>query len=241
MNPFEKPKVFLESNPKEQAKKVKERLLEAFETGLDDKESIGYHGTSLESIKMLLDKGILPGSSGDEDTVDYGKGALFLFPRKSVFPEYYATGEFSDENALEYARDYAEFLGRYHYIANSLGLDLDKTEDRNVGKSLARRDSGIPGDAEEAKETVEVLVSKKGMSREKINAVLDKSKSRKGVIITFSKNTLDDYKTVKGDDTSHIQDIALICPKGLEYKYISGIEPLGQEEWDFFEKLQKEK
>lgn len=48
-----------------------------FERGVDEGKVIGYHGTSIEALSLLIRQGFLPGSKIDDL---YPQGPVFLLP-----------------------------------------------------------------------------------------------------------------------------------------------------------------
>lgn len=237
MNSFEKPQFYPKPESKETENSAKKYLLKAFRKGLHT-DGLGYHGTSLESIKYTLEKGHLPGMAQPE--LNYPAGTIFFFPSESGYPELYKDSKYSEINTLEYTKDYADFIAKYHYIAQTLGLDLKQENSRDIAKALARENSLDSQSLDEAEEAVDLLIER-GFNPETVRATQHQARERKGIILCFDKKALREYENVPGDDNSHIQDQALVCPDGLKPEYISGLYPLSQEEKDFFEQLKKEK
>ncbi len=212
-------------------RKREKAIVAIFEKGLDDEEAIGYHGTSLEAVEHLLRMGHLPGASEPDKSYGYEKGDLFFFPQKAQIPDRLLSSKAHDDNreAIEDTTDYANVIAARHYILTKLGLDLGNPDDQVVGHELQ---DGV--DSEEACRITEELI-KKGWKRKEILKIIDDSRDRKGVILTLSKDVLGKYKLGVGDD---VHDLRVTSGNSLDIKFISGLEPLGQEEWDFFENLQ---
>jgi hypothetical protein len=224
-----------ENKDRENKKEVEEHLVEVFEKGLEDEECIGYHGTSLEAVEYMLEHGHLPGSCEADSEYGYEKGSLFFYPRKAAFPDYPGSENFfdNDEDAIRDTKVYADIIARFHYIVKALGLDLGNPEHQYLGRVLGE------GDSPEAEEIIAKLITERGKTRQEIKDILRDAQKRKGVVISLDKKILEKHKLGAGDDSLAGQDLRVICPEGLDFMNISGLEPAGQEEWDFFKTLVK--
>lgn len=217
--------------------KRKRQIVELFTSGLNSEDIIGYHGTSLESVRYLLDKGYLPGSTGGQLEGHHPSGHLYFFPLASKVSDlgmrsYKAYDFITDEKeAVEQASGYASDLAGQHFLVSSLGYNLD---DRQVG-TLAR--DLILSDTDNFKKAYSFFVNN-GVQKKSLDQLIQKAKQRKGVILALAKNVLSDYSVGIGDPGE--RDLDLKVGHGLLCENLAGIEPLSQESWDFFEELQEE-
>jgi len=73
------PGIGREKDP-QQEKRAK-LLLRLWKDGLKPKDSVGYHGTSIEALGYLLEKGVLRGAPADaQDVIPIQKGDLHFIP-----------------------------------------------------------------------------------------------------------------------------------------------------------------
>jgi hypothetical protein len=66
---------------------------------------------------------------------------------------------------------------------------------------------------------------------------IKKAKKRKGIVLGLSKKGLSSQTILPGDDEG--EDMRVHVPNGLSVDFLSGIEPIGDEEWDYFESKQE--
>ncbi|MDD4899260.1 MAG: ATP-binding protein [Candidatus Omnitrophica bacterium] len=191
------------------------RLLES---GLDNKDqAIGVHGTSVEAIQYLAQHGHMPVAAPDV-------GREFYF--------YTATEENFEDAAYE-AKDYAQEHAIMRYIIGKFSFQLKGKAYFELTEFL------IHPSLQELKQFPHLnkLCRQHGITKEKILQWIQESKAlgRQGVIILVSKEIAKDFvvNTMPGDTVGYI----VVAEEGLPIKYIVGIEPLGEYEWDNLEGL----
>jgi len=213
-------------------KKRKEHLAKAFEAGLDDIENIiGFQGTSLEAIESLVETGRMPGYTG-VDNEFMQKGDLHFYPVKSKFEEHSLAETFlDDDKGIETASLYADSIAGEHFLLKKLGIDIGDERYKEDARTLAS-DFYAPEREEIYKRFIE-----DGFDKKILDSAIKGAKKRKGVIISLSDKILKKYSPSPGDKNEG--DLKINFPDGFDYSYISGLEPVGQEEWEYFEKLQK--
>lgn len=75
-----------------------------------------------------------------------------------------------------------------------------------------------------------------GTSRERLVQVTKEAQGRKGVLIALSLSATADFPNLDGDRPGW--DRRLVVPGGLPLSAIAGVDPLGDQEFTFFEQLQ---
>lgn len=223
----------LQMESEQQEKSRMNRLVELFESGMNAKDIIGYHGTSLESIEFLAKSGHLPGGlfshAGQE-----GK-YLYFFPKKSEFLHHPSASEFREEKSLvSEAADYAESIAGSHCLLKRLGLDIGDRELDPMARNLV---SNIPADVWNPTTERDHFLNNLGIKKTDLDEALDDARKRKGVVLALNKTILTSHTLSGGDPTEG--DLRILIPEGLSLDYISGLEPIGQVEWEYFEKLQE--
>ena len=208
---FEQPKSPSESPELDlEKKKFTKRVAELFEVGLESNDIYAYHGTTAEAIKYLATHGRLP-SSGS-----YGAEVFYV-------PE----GIGSSEGDQQHAEHYASWNALKYFI-----LERIPFRPSNMEKLMYMFD-----DEDLENEFLEEA-AKHGVNKRQLhNLIREAERTRKGVLVTLSRKMVADFEERAGVD---VDQRSVITPQGLPIEYITGIEPLGQYEWDELEKLQKE-
>ncbi len=206
------------------------KILELFSRGLNDSENcIGYHGTSVEAINYLLKNGCLPGRR-DSETENKSlpqKGDFYFMPIREHLLGLQEFKREETQDPTKYAENYAHFISAGDYFLTNLNLDIENQEYISFSRRFLFDDDP---------EAEEFFLSK-GFSKQLLDSAAREAKKRKGVIIGIHKNALDKYVPKYGDGGD---DLRFSLPsEGLSYEYLSGIEPLGQEEWDYFIKIKE--
>ncbi len=206
------------------------KILELFAKGLDDSENcIGYHGTSTEAINYLLKNGYLAGRRDCEakDKNLPQKGDFYFMPIREHLSAFQEFKREEDKDPIKYAENYAHFISAGDYFLTNLNLDITNQEYISFSRRFLFDDDP---------EAEEFFLSK-GFSKQLLDSVAREAQKRKGVIIGIHKNALDKHVPTYGDGGD---DLRFSLPsEGLSYEYLSGIEPLGQEEWDYFIKIKE--
>ena len=223
-----------EGGNQEKQEKIK-RVIQLFEAGLDSPDCIGYHGTSLEAMDFLIEHGHLPGGGYDKgSTTDIpdGEKYLYFFPKKSEFSKHELADSFlEDEEILEETKGYSQGIAGSHYLLKKLGLNIDDQDLEFKARCLTGR---IPIDAEEEYQHFIGL----GINEKVLDKTIEEAKKRRGVILVLSKKVLESHVISNGDEEGG--DLRILIPEGLTLEFLSGIEPVGQEEYRYFATLQKQ-
>lgn len=210
------------------------KLVEYFENGLDnDASTLGYHGTSLETIEYLIKHGHLPGGTGKKKSEhDVAVGALHFYPSKEKFANHPLFAEFSDkEKAIDGAGSYAKTIAATHYFLRALGLDLSNRDQTYIARYLTSWAHTVERD-----EIFDDMISA-GYDREYLEQTFERAIQRKGVILALNVDLLKSHQVLDGD--AREGDLKVMLTEGLDCNGIVGLEPLGQEEWNYFEEMQR--
>jgi hypothetical protein len=250
----------------EQIERIK-FLLTQFETGIDltdgeqAEKCIGLHGTSLEAFLPFITDGATHGTSQTDAIYTQDNiypGDLYFYPRYDALPEkntifsdpkikqLYADAEKEARSDIEQnASVYAEMIARQHQLLMQLGFGLNCSDDtRHAAIELV---SHLKTD-DSKKTTIETdhpgytiainFFKKLNKTEDEIWTALHKLGQYQGIVFGIHVNALGDNKLQLGDITE--KDLKFnLQNKGLSYRHIIGIEPKGQKEYDFFQKLQE--
>ena len=217
-------------------------IAKSFESGIDSKRVVGYHGTSIESLYFIIDRGYLPGG---EFHLYGNKRLLFICPNNKLI--HLTADKGFSEDPYKMASSYASIIARVHFIWSEANPKWREEDDKDkVSYEINHIAAGILNDDQpglkpkslsltpEAQESTSYLINKYKLSRDYLYQLYIESLKRQGVILGLSPDIVD-LELVPGDDG---QDIAIVCPQGLNLKYIEGIEPNGNFEFECLEGLQ---
>ena len=221
------------------------RLVSLFESGLDSPDIMAYHGTSLEALQELIKTGNLPTGK-----TEGGIGYLYFFRLDMPVPENFLFGETEEESSEGGAKMYAESLAYEASLCRILGLDirnerefleamdhiLFQYQSRAVTGRSTTLTEGHLLNGSQYDDILSKYLDEYGFPC--IKAAFDESIKRKGVIIGINQ------KILNHDPQSAYEDLddegwRVNLPEGLPLEYISGLEPVGQPEYEVFEKMQE--
>lgn len=233
-------------------RKVVRHFLSNLTTAFPSNAVLGYHGTSMEAVKILFKTGSLPGKPIGEGvlTNNYGqrvggKGSIHFAPRLESLPSY--LGQFCADvkkdgirsrSSIWDAKWYARTNAQHNHFLALAGLDIRKVLhhhavvelgdfDLRQAKGLFRLDW-----LKHYRKVIEDLgIDEKGL-QSIFREVRQESRYRKGFILVFGTNISSDFKLKPGDSGD---DICLSCPQGLDYRYILRAIPQGLREREFLD------
>jgi hypothetical protein len=200
-------------------------LVNGFKSGMENDKIVAYHGTSLDVLKGVIKNGKLQGGIGGHEIHERN----ILPPQLSVVLKDSAVESgwlkrHADDPALRFASEYAEGLSRAHATAAYLGFEPTDERFRGAfhggGDRVALIESGV-------------------VTEEDLTDAITQAKKYNGVVLGFHKDVLKDFKIRARGKHHEKGEEVIICPDGINYKYIIGLEPEGQIEWNFFENLEK--
>lgn len=200
-----------EKEPSPETLEHKKRIAQLFEIGLNSDDVYAWHGTTIEAIQHLAETGKLPASGS------YGDKFFYV-------PE----GIGSYEGDQQQAETYAGINAVKYYLLNKLTF---KPRNMENFMHMFVNDELFDEFIQEATEN--------GMTEKDIRRIIREAEARrKGVLLTLSKRLKEDFEEIsEGFGDEH----CVITQGGFSIDYITGIEPLGQYEWEELEKLQQKK
>lgn len=219
-------------------KERKEFLVKKFEEGLDDPNIIGYHGTSIQTVKYIEEFGGLPGSENSRlSTSTEGVPELSIFYLNSehkdkvkfrIMKQYHKNDEL-----LAAASSYASTIAERHYFYEQLGIPLDsQIWPGDLMYSYSSNDY----------EELDEIAKKYHITREYIIQALKNTKKAdpQGVVLGILPSALENHEWLETTEGGELAEIVVKIPEGFSYKFIGGIEPQGQTEYEYFTKLQSQ-
>lgn len=213
-------KIWLQESSEENAKTVQA----AFQRGVDrnDPSALGFHGTSLQTLKKALRTGFLPVTKGTEgvyggDRYGPGKDAYGLHivpnPNNATVRNIQFRRE-REIDPLEDAANWAKHTANRHHMFDKHGLDMNDPEHHKIAFLVQQ------GEAPE--------------SSLKLPGRTPNPKPIKGaVVLSISEDAARDFKTSVGGDGDDLN----IQTEALPLRYIRGIEPHDQESYDWLDAL----
>lgn len=219
-------------NAPEMQQQERRRILAAeFGDGLDLDACVGVHGTSLEAVRYLLAHGHLPGTTTPMG-ISRGMKDLSFFPVRRHFEDKEGFEDIqSDEKILKGAREYASLIAAKHYILDMLGLDIGNEENMSVASVLA----DLETHPEEMRKTREFLKTR-GLRLENLEPLRTRAQERQGVIFGLHPDILEQFPILPGDPDEC--DRRIHCPDGFGIQLIKGMEPIGEDEFEYLEHIQ---
>lgn len=189
-------------------------------------ESVGYHGTSVESLLLLARTGALPGGSIENSrSGDTAKGSFYFFPQ----------GEQDSSLLIEQAAQYAHLVAAAHELMATLRLDVTNASHRLFADDILNRTESS------AKYGIlyERYIKKSGITPDGLVALKEECRQRTGVVVSLSPEMQRDFEFYAGDPGEN--DAYINCPNGLRYSYLSGIWfPKESEKEAFLERARRE-
>lgn len=208
---------------------------------LDDLRHGAVHGTSVETLLLAKNSGVIIGYSHDKPLGQYRRGDLSVYPTPQLINKIdHLTDpsireqlvEYPNE-AITYAKTYAERAAQRHALLTNLGIPIS---DQTAEIQALRLIEGEGGHPRTTAYTRGYFL--KTYSHEVLEAALQKALLRKGFLLGISPEitTTPSITLQEGDRGS--SDIRITTNgHGLPYLLISGIEPLGPIEEEFLNNL----
>ncbi len=218
-------------------------LLNAFENGRDA-PSIGYHGTSIETIAEIIATGKQPGSTETNRSKQIDlcvrKGDIFFYPIKERCPVFGKDGAHDEKTAFERARIYAETTSRYTAFKNTLKLPPSLLENSQFSYELEQMCCDFAGNEDSLIEPEEDLsyalriLRFKGHTNKSLTKKLVNAHTRNGIVLGYSASVLD-KNPLPGNDGHDLR------VKPIYASDIVGVIPLDSESENYFKRLARKK
>jgi len=204
----------------------------------DDPRFGAAHGTSLEVVRHLITHGTIPGRMVPE--IHFLPGDISVYPTAKLNVNHLIDLTPKDEqvNLREDTRMYARGIGRTHRFLTLLGIPLSNMDNNDL--SNARDFLSVPDEDELGQPVARGYFIQKGFSPDLVDSAFNEADAIEacGFLLGISpeiQNT-PGLSIVKGD--KQIGDVTIrTFGKGLPYKYITGIEALGEAEKAFLANL----
>ena len=227
---------------------IHKKIGELFEVGLDSNDIIGYHGTSVDAILKMDENGRLPPGR--------------IFGSKLFFHPIYLH-ECSEEVVIKNAEVSALANTKILYAFKAIeAADEDYIKITDLGYLSWDQSGNSEIEVQRYKSLLNEISKKYELTPQKLEQILETANelNRDGCILSFSRKLAKDFDIsvlpprghplytkiysdvpegfipLKLDPTS---DTYIEVPNGLDIKYITGIEPLSQYEWDVLIKFQQ--
>jgi hypothetical protein len=199
-------------------------LLKTVRDGLSNKAQIvAYHGTSIETVKNLLRTGYLP------PDIRATKKGFFVAPIVTTKDSNGRTvRRFSDKAAIKTTGVFARSAARGAEFFRLLDLDHD-----SILKIKAEFDNLWPITLAD-EDAISSFAHNLNMPIENVANALRSSRDHAGVTLALNKRIFEDFKTEADGQNGIFVEVT----SGLSLDYIVGIQPLGEEEWEFIEALE---
>jgi|GEM_PF-3126626 len=206
----------------EQIERIK-FLVQNFEQGLDSPDIIGYHGASLEVIKDIVKSGKLKGVVSFSPKMKVQERTLSIYKKDAEFSDKTFVKHHGKDEALNQVVTYATTISLRHQVLQAAGLPLDDKHYLDVIND----------------EELQMEMVKNGLINKNIlHEILTRYFNTSGVVIGIHKDALADFTYYEGNLVDEENEIQFLCPEGIDIKYIVGIEPESEREWNYFENLQ---
>ncbi|NOQ55313.1 MAG: hypothetical protein GQ477_00745 [Nanohaloarchaea archaeon] len=198
-------------------------------------DAVAVHGTSIQSVKILLDTGMLPSSDlrwrhlQPEILFDYKDGCLYLVPNKSKFKQFSFYDKLGNSKILcEDLLFYAQFGASRNYIISNLDFELSDDPSAYITGDGWYYPCGVS-------EKPQLLIEAEGhgMTETEFRQVLDDAVNIPNGVLVYMSDKLFNLGITYECDT----EITVDVPDGLPLEYILGIEPLGDYESDVLNKM----
>ncbi len=220
-----------ESGIETQEQERREYVKKCFAEGLNNPDIIAYHGCDLETIRYVIKHGVVPGATRSQTSFSqHGVPELSVFPVASKKINYEPKPGFSDDLAFSGVESYAAASAEQHMFEKALGLDYFSNSKEHPLVNVMMDDDDIIKEVRKMGK----MVTLKQVREARNHAVTSKSR---GVIIGISKQAFLDFGNYDTSEGGEEDEKVLVLPQGLGYRYIVGIEPMGQIEYNFFSDL----
>ena len=221
-------------------------ISQAFESGLDAEDIVALHGTSIQVLKILLRKGVQPGTTyakdnASEECNNVRRGDIFVYPILGKTDVIAHKGNLTERAAYHSLRGHNGILAVYHHFCEAVGWDLESLDDvadteqrrLEVHEFLSEYVTGQPFQ-EQDEVTRDMMAYLQGIDydQSRIDDLVIEARKREGIILGYGSRVFREGKPLPGN-MDH--DIRI---QGVTIHDIIGIDPLDQEAYDFLEKLE---
>lgn len=229
----------------------REQVLRLVEIDLKATTTVGYHGTCIEAVEIILAGGALPSSTADKD------GYVYFLPRRDqpeqvklwselgLSEEFKANTEIAEANRVELPTVYAAQAAKSVFFLRKLGLEVSyDTRSHPLHDSVTQLlvhwptfDASLDDNFDEdwSRESWRKLCDA-GVSEDRLESLRIEMSDRSGIMLGLSTKILSDFQVTDGDDGVN-GDFRIHTPHGLDLSYITAMKPLGAYEQEYFRTL----
>jgi len=216
------------------------RVYEAFQKGRDPEQIVAYHGTSLSTLKLIVEGDSHPGHSCNRQIEQFSKwirsGDVWVVPIRGRTEITAAKDSLSEDEAFnEVAIGYAPQIACEHYYLQRLGLPLDRMLladlEQEFKETFGDNPSFAIGESLNLCRWAFEKVTKRSYSIQEILAIMNEACRKKGVVIGYGSTIFTKGSPLIGDAGNDVR------VRDVTVEDIVGVEPLDQETYDYLEKL----
>lgn len=208
-----------------------------FEARTTESDIIGYHGTSLEAVKILTATGILPGRKYDHKVLkEIKKGFLYFYPLESFVPPAGPIEFHQGYDPFDGAASYAIDRSREHRFLDS--LDLEIGDDKNFELSYLAENGNYPPRNWETELYFDELL-KMGFTQPQILTAVRRAYQRRGVVLGISSEVTNYFSILPDPDDGGLAQV-IDTQNGLPKRFIKSLTPSGRIERAYLNRLNAE-
>jgi hypothetical protein len=213
---------------------------------MNDPRHGALHGASLETLRIILRQGSLPGTGKGMNDEYYEIGDVSINPTEQLLPLARRIGtEFMVTQIIKYpdrllsdSIGYAQMCAQEHFFLDTLGLPFEDAQCREEVFelfSILDRENYLWFRSGDITPHVDYIVGR-GIPEAQVRQTIQQALLRKGFLFGFSPSIQEDERWEILDGMEPDLKIRTFG-KGLPFEFISGIEPLGPVEERFLQGL----
>ncbi len=211
-------------------------IKKAFEVGRDSEEIVAYHGTSLEVLEDIIQKGYQGGSvkrynRGNEIR---RKGDIFTLPIYGKSPIKLREKLVDEAGTFDNAVTFAKGISGDTYILKKLNLPIgNNISGKIIGIRGALDWQGFIADYPFYEDYPKIIkfLNDKGYTMKMIDVLIKESSKKEGIVIGYKSTIYERNKPFPGGDGNDVRVQQILIND------IVCIEPLDQESWDYLSSL----
>ncbi len=205
------------------------RIKALAQKGVDrSNKTIGYHATTLEGLKYMIEQGHLPGSATDQDDLMV-KASISMFLAGAETPH----GN-THEDMLRYISSYAESRGFEHELMRQLGFDISQEDVYDLISDVYNFYLGILPKLSE--QGLDLLSKKTGKTKKEILAIVTNIAQKfKGILLSINKNVSDVFDVKGGVEIG--EHIIQQNKQAFTLDFVTGIQACGEAEKEYIHNL----
>lgn len=218
-----------------------ERIIALSEVNIEQVDTVGFHGTSIQSIKDCVGRGVLSGGVIEHPGHQYRYGDIFMYPFDP------STKRNNRKQIFEDTVGYAGVVAQRHHLLESLRLDFGNPKHHFLAEEL-RELKNVKWSNEELahafNDFVALRLGRKRSTedieqlRQEVERAVKGAEEFRGFVLALHSRVAVDFEQLPGDLGE--KDVRIACPRGLSLEYISGIAPQGEREKEYMKSLKNQ-